>query len=129
MKTYPCCDNDGCSLCRGSGVYEPTTPVYRLARRGHPYVPQFEGYGPGCAVQWPNFSPLAVGYRQVPESPGNLYIPNPDKNGCPDGGAWEILNTWQTGWMCIRSIITGETIFSVPPGTLELLDLADETPF
>lgn len=87
---------------------------YTLTRKTHPYVPRLEGYGPGATIPWPNISSLAVGYRRRPDCPGNLYLPGK----FADGGRWEIISTWQTGWMAIRSLITNEIHASVPPGTL-----------
>ncbi len=94
------------------------TQKYRLVRKTHPYVPWgLASYGPGCAIPWPDFSSRSVGYIPNPTSPGNMELP--DGQIYPDGGLWEILTVWGTGWMSIRSLITGELIFSVPPGTLE----------
>jgi len=91
---------------------------YRLTKRTYPYVPYTEGLGNGCAIPYPDFSMLSVGYTPVPGCEGNLEIVDPCPNGFPNGGRWEILTTWQTGWMSIRSLISGQVIFSVPPGTL-----------
>lgn len=91
--------------------------VYRLAKRFYPYVPRLQNYGTGCIIPHPEFSLLSVGYIRDKKHPGNVHLP--DKHKGPDGGRWEILKIWQTGWMSIRSLITGQVIFSVPPGTLE----------
>jgi hypothetical protein len=104
------------------GVGPYMDKIYRLKKRWHPYVPSIDHYGPGCAVPWPEISLLAVGYTRNKDCPGNLEILNPDKHGHPDGGKWRILCLWQTGWMAIQSLITGEVIFSVPPDTLEEME-------
>ncbi len=92
--------------------------IYRLAVRHYPYVPWISGYGPGCAVPWPGISSLAAGYTRDPCYPGNLVITDPDSRGQPNGGRWEIVTKWDSGWMLIHSLITQEEHW-VPPGTLE----------
>jgi hypothetical protein len=72
------------------------------------------------AKSYPWFKPSRETACLYSYGPGHA-IPYPEVNSAGVGGDWEVVLVWQTGWVSVRSLVTGQLLFSVPPTSFEIV--------
>lgn len=60
---------------------------------------------------------LPIGYSHLYSYGPGHAVPYPKVLSVPEnrGACWKVTNIWQTGWVALQNIRTGQNVFSVPP--------------